>query len=161
MKRRARGIRPTGMALALLGGAILFAVFPDHRTVWADKEAAGSAIRHVLDAQVEAWNKGDLDAFMTGYWKSPDLTFFSGKNKTRGWKATLQRYRKKYGNAEKKMGKLTFRDLEVDVVGPAAGWVRGRWKLVRDKETLGGLFTLIFKKLPEGWRIVHDHTSGG
>jgi beta-aspartyl-peptidase (threonine type) len=124
-----------------------------------ESAAAKKAIRKVLDTQVAAWNKGDLEAFMTGYWKSPDLMFFSGKDKTRGWEATLKRYRKKYQSEGRKMGKLTFRALEIEVLGPGTAWVRGRWQVVLDKETLNGLFTLILKKMPAGWRIVHDHTS--
>jgi beta-aspartyl-peptidase (threonine type) len=125
--------------------------------------AAGAkkAIQQVLDSQAAAWNKGDLEGFMKGYWKSPDLTFFSGKDRTRGWQATIERYRKKYQGDGRQMGKLTFSELEIEMLGPAGAWVRGRWQLVRGKETLGGLFTLIFKKLPAGWRIVHDHTSAG
>ncbi len=121
---------------------------------------ARKAVRQVLDAQVAAWKKGDLDGFMKGYWKSPDLMFFSGKDRTRGWQATLERYRKKYQAEGRKMGKLTFSELEIEVLGAAGAWVRGRWQVVRGKETLGGLFTLIVKKFPQGWRIVHDHTSG-
>jgi beta-aspartyl-peptidase (threonine type) len=123
--------------------------------------AAQKAIRQVLDDQVAAWNKGDLDGFMKGYWKSPKLTFFSGKDRTQGWQATLERYRKKYQTGDAKMGQLTFRDLEIEVLSPTTAWARGRWQVVRGKETLGGLFTLVFKKQPEGWRIVHDHTSAG
>jgi beta-aspartyl-peptidase (threonine type) len=123
--------------------------------------AAKKAIQQVLDDQAKAWNRGDLEGFMKGYWKSRKLTFFSGKDKTQGWQATIERYRKRYQTEGRKMGKLTFSDLEIEVVGPTQAWARGRWKVVRDKETLSGLFTLILKKLPEGWRIVHDHTSAG
>ena len=117
-------------------------------------------VRQVLDAQVAAWNKGDLKGFMTGYWKSDDLSFFSGKDRTRGWQATRERYQKRYQAEGREMGKLTFDQLEIEAIGPEAAWVRGRWKVVTSKETLGGLFTPIFKKFPDGWRIVHDHTSG-
>jgi beta-aspartyl-peptidase (threonine type) len=119
------------------------------------------AIRAILDAQVVAWNKGDLDGFMKGYWNSDKLTFFSGATKTSGWKATLERYQKKYKSEGKEMGNLTFSDLEIDVLGPESALVRGRWQLVLGKEKPGGLFTLIVKKVPDGWRIVHDHTSNG
>jgi beta-aspartyl-peptidase (threonine type) len=124
----------------------------------ADAEAM-KAIRKVLDDQVVAWNKGDLKGFMAGYWQSPELSFFSGKDKTRGWQATLERYQRRYQAEGKEMGKLTFRELEIGVLGPESAWVRGRWQLVLSKDTVGGLFTLIFKRFPEGWRIVHDHTS--
>jgi ketosteroid isomerase-like protein len=121
--------------------------------------APEDAIRAVLAAQVEAWNKGDLEAFMQGYWASPELTFFSAANRTQGWQGTLDRYRKRYQSEGQEMGKLTFSDLQVEVLGPDAAFVRGRWQLERSKDRPGGLFTLIFKRFPEGWRIVHDHTS--
>ena len=131
--------------------------------LWADSEphssSAKSAIRQVLDSQVAAWNKGDLKGFMAGYWKSEKLTFFSGDKIEHGWQATYERYQKRYQAEGREMGTLTFSELEVEMVGTDTGWVRGRWKLVTSKEKPGGLFTLVFKKLPEGWRIVHDHTS--
>jgi beta-aspartyl-peptidase (threonine type) len=98
---------------------------------------------------------------MAGYWKSDDLTFFSGNDKTLGWKATLERYRKRYQADGKEMGQLTFRELEIEPLGPESAWVRGCFKVVTSKETFQGLFTLLFKKKPEGWKIVHDHTSAG
>jgi beta-aspartyl-peptidase (threonine type) len=116
-------------------------------------------IRKVLDDQVIAWNKGDLRGFMEGYWQSPELSFYSGKNKTKGWQGTLDRYRKKYQGEGKEMGKLAFSELDVELLGPGHALVRGRWQLTLAKENPSGLFTLIFRKVPAGWRIVHDHTS--
>ena len=120
------------------------------------------AIRQVLDDQVVAWNKGDLEGFMKGYWNSDQLTFFSGKEKTSGWKATLERYQKKYKSDGKAMGKLTFSDVEVTILSADSAVVKGRWALDygAEKDKPSGLYTLIWKKHPEGWRIVHDHTSG-
>jgi uncharacterized protein (TIGR02246 family) len=119
------------------------------------------AIQNVLDTQVAAWNRGDLEEFMTGYWHSPDLTFFAGKDPMLGWQAAIDRYRKRYqAEGRDKMGTLSFSDIKIELLGPDSAFVRGRWKLVTSKEPLGGLFTLVFKKRPEGWRIVHDHTSG-
>jgi len=126
-----------------------------------DTDAAKKAIQKVLDDQVAAWNKGDLEGFMAGYWKSDELTFFSGKDITKGWNATLERYKKRYQSEGKEMGKLTFSDLKIDVLGPDSAVVRGRFKLVTSKETPQGLFTLLFKKTADGWKIVHDHTSAG
>jgi beta-aspartyl-peptidase (threonine type) len=117
------------------------------------------AVRRVLLDQQGAWNRGDLEGFMAGYWHSPDLTFFAGGTEKRGWDAALERYRQRYQGKGREMGKLTFSDLKIEVLGPDAAWVRGHWQVVTSKETLGGLFTLVFKKFPEGWRIVHDHTS--
>ena len=120
---------------------------------------AEGAVRQVLDDQVAAWNCGDLEAFMAGYWASPELSFFSAAERTQGWEATLQRYRKRYRSEGREMGRLTFSELQIDVLGPDSALVRGRWQLVRSKDRPGGLFTLIFRRFPEGWRIVHDHTS--
>ena len=121
--------------------------------------ASRDAIQKVLDDQVVAWNKGDLEGFMAGYWKSPELSFFSGGTKTAGWQPTFERYKKKYQGEGKEMGKLAFKEISIDVIGTDHALVRGRWHLTLSKESVGGLFTLLMKKLPEGWRIVHDHTS--
>ena len=118
-------------------------------------------IHQILDSQVASWNKGDLKGFMAGYWKSEKLTFFSGDKIEHGWQATYDRYQKRYQAEGREMGKLSFNDLDIQMINEETAWVRGRWKLVTSKETPGGLFTLIVKKFPEGWRIVHDHTSAG
>ena len=116
------------------------------------------AIRAVLDAQVEAWNRGDIEGFMRGYARREDTTFVSGDALTRGWTVVLNRYRKNYDSREK-MGTLTFSELEIKPVAGDAAIVLGRWQLKRSQDTPGGRFTLIFRRTPEGWRIVHDHTS--
>jgi uncharacterized protein (TIGR02246 family) len=117
-------------------------------------------IKKVLDDQVAAWNKGDLEGFMKGYWKSPDLTFVSGKDITRGWQETLERYKKRYQADGKEMGKLTFSDVTVTELASGVALVTGKWELTLTKETVGGRYSLIFKKQADGWRIIHDHTSG-
>ena len=120
-----------------------------------------ATIREVLQSQVEAWNRHDLEGFMAGYWNSPDLTFFSGATETHGWQATLDRYRKKYQAPDAEMGRLDFRDLQVEMLGTKAGFVRGKFLLtLSNGKQPHGLFTLIFREFPEGWRIIHDHTSG-
>jgi ketosteroid isomerase-like protein len=118
-------------------------------------------MKHLLLTQVDAWNQGKLEAFMEGYWHSPDLTFFSGGTVTRGWEPTLLRYRQRYKSEGKEMGKLEFQDLTIDLLSPRSGIVWGKWQLtMSDGKQPHGLFTLILKRMPEGWRIVHDHTSG-
>ena len=118
------------------------------------------AIRAVLAHQVDAWNRHDLEAFMAGYWHSPDLTFFSGASETKGWEPTLSRYRAKYQSNGAAMGKLEMTDLQVSALASDSAFVRGRWHLTMpDGKQPHGLFTLIFRKFPDGWRIVHDHTS--
>jgi beta-aspartyl-peptidase (threonine type) len=97
---------------------------------------------------------------MSGYWKSPELTFFSGAKETRGWEATLERYRATYGSPGHAMGKLDFSDLRIEMLGPEAAFVRGSWHLTMpDGKNPQGRFTLIFRKFGDGWKIIHDHTS--
>ena len=117
-----------------------------------------TAIRKVMDDQAAAWNRGDIDGFMAGYWKSEKLTFISGTDVTRGWQQTLDRYKKGY-DTRARMGTLTFSDLEFVVVDKNTAVVLGNWALARDKDNPKGKFTLTFRKLKEGWRIVMDHTS--
>jgi beta-aspartyl-peptidase (threonine type) len=144
------------LLLALISS--LFAITApsqEHRT-----SDVASEIEHVLRAQQEAWNRHDLDAFMDGYWKSPELTFFSGAKESKGWQATMDRYRATYQSAGKDMGKLEFSELRIQLLGSESAFVRGVWQLtMSDGKTPHGRFTLIFRKFPDGWKIVHDHTS--
>jgi beta-aspartyl-peptidase (threonine type) len=120
----------------------------------------GRAVERVLHKQQEAWNRHDLEGFMADYWNSPELTFFSGANEHDGWQATMDRYLATYSSPGHEMGKLEFSGLRVVVLGQDSAFVRGSWKLTMpDGKTPHGLFTLVFRKLPEGWKIVHDHTS--
>jgi beta-aspartyl-peptidase (threonine type) len=131
----------------------------------ADEAADARAVRTVLDDQVMAWNKGDLDGFMAGYWNSDDLTFISGGTLTRGWKATKERYEKRYKADGKEMGRLNFSDLHVELLSPTAAVVRGKFDLTFAKETdekkktASGRYTLIMKKIDGAWKVTHDHTS--
>src|SRR2546423_10015419 len=121
-----------------------------------------TAIKNLLDSQVEAWNRGSLQGFMDGYWRSAKLTFFSGANATKGWEPALQRYQRNYQGEGKEMGKLEFQELRIDVLSGSAAVVTGKWRLqMSDGKQPHGLFTLILKRMHEGWRIVHDHTSSG
>jgi beta-aspartyl-peptidase (threonine type) len=119
-----------------------------------------SAVEQVLLTQQDAWNRHDLDAFMAGYWNSPDLTFFSGDKEQHGWQATIDRYKARYASPGHEMGKLEFSNLRIESLGPEAAFVRGAWHLtMSDGKTPHGPFTLVFRKFPEGWKIIHDHTS--
>jgi beta-aspartyl-peptidase (threonine type) len=123
--------------------------------------APAEEIRQVIVKQQDAWNRGDLEAFMEGYWNSPDLTFFSGARESKGWQAALDRYKKSYQGAGHEMGKLEFANLRIEMLGPAAAFVRGEFHLtMSDGKTPHGLFTLIFRKFPEGWKIIHDQSAG-
>lgn len=129
------------------------------------QESPEKAVRAVLDAQVQAWNIGNIDEFMQGYWQSDSLRFASGGSVKRGWKTTLDRYKASYPN-KGAMGKLTFSNLETSVLSGDAALVFGKWELTREqdkteKDRPHGLFTLTFRKTPQGWKIIHDHTSSG
>ena len=115
-------------------------------------------IQSVLSAQQDAWNRGDIDAFMNGYARSGSTVFVSEDEVGRGWETVRDRYRLKYSDRAK-MGTLSFSDIEVTMLSPDAAVVLGLWRLKRANDEPHGRFTLIFKRLPEGWRIVHDHTS--
>ena len=129
------------------------------RSAAADSDAR-TAIENVLHMQQEAWNRGDLEAFMTGYWNSPELTFFSGAKEHDGWQAAMDRYRAAYAGPGHEMGKLEFSGLRIEMLAADAAIVRGAWGLtMTDGKTPHGLFTLVFRKFPGGWKIVHDHTS--
>ena len=137
--------------MVFLGSVMTAAQSAPHEKKVAD------AIRKVMADQTIAWNNGDIDGFMKGYWKSEKLVFV-GKDVTRGWQATLDRYKKSY-DTRAKMGTLTFSDLEIEVLSSDAAVVLGSWSLARSGDTPHGKFTLIFRKFKDGWRIIHDHTS--
>jgi ketosteroid isomerase-like protein len=116
------------------------------------------AILNVLETQRVAWNKGNLEGFMQGYWKSDSLLFVGRTAPTHGWQATLDRYKKNYPNRAA-MGALTFNILKVELLDTTNAFMLGGWHLQREKDTPGGYFTLWFKKINGEWKIVVDHTS--
>jgi len=147
-----------GMKNAIFFLIILFAVSTAHSQSAKDVSKAKTDIVAVMDAQAAAWNRGDVDEFMRGYWNSSELVFVSGDGVTRGWQPTLDRYKKNY-NSREKMGVLKFSDLEIDVLSKTSAVVLGSWSLIRSNDNPHGKFTLIFKKFGDGWKIIHDHTS--
>jgi ketosteroid isomerase-like protein len=116
-------------------------------------------IRTVLTAQQDAWNRGDLDAFMAGYAHSPDIIFTSGGKVRRGWDETYAKYKAKYGADRSTMGTLAFQILGVQPLGDAGAIVLGRWQLTGTPNAGAGVFSLGLQRTRAGWRIVHDHTS--
>ena len=154
-----RTIRPwIWVVVALAMGVFLFV----HRQAFAkpadDRKPDRDAISAVLSAQQTAWNRGDVDAFLLGYWRSPQLTFSGSSGVARGWDGVLARYKKNYPD-KAAMGQLDFSELEFRFLGPDAALVLGRWHLKREKDDLGGVFTLVWQRFPDGWKVVHDHTS--
>jgi ketosteroid isomerase-like protein len=130
----------------------------DAQTVNKQQDAKAVAeIRAVLDAQRDAWNRGDVEGYMDGYSRS-DTAFISGDTVERGWQTVLDRYKRAYGSREK-MGELTFSDLEITLLCSDAAVVIGRWHLKRANDEPHGRFSLVFRKTKQGWKIVQDHTS--
>jgi beta-aspartyl-peptidase (threonine type) len=145
----------------LMGGAcaVLIVVFAVSIRSTVQQSTAPQRVQALLEEQETAWNKGDLDGFMQGYWNDPELTFYSDNVVEKGYDQLKQRYQRKYKDDGKEMGKLSFSDVEFRAESPKFTVVRGRWKVVKSTETRDGLFTLWIEKKPEGWRIIHDHTS--
>ena len=141
---------PLGTALLVFAAGIVgsAAAAPD----------ATPEIRAVLNAQVAAWNRGDIDGYMDGYVRSDKLEFVSGGKITRGWQTVRDRYRRKY-DSRAKMGTLSFSDIKVNSLTANIAFVTGRWSLRRKTDQPHGSFSLTFKRLPAGWRIVHDQTD--
>ena len=119
---------------------------------------AETAIRNILTEQNQAWNNGNIDAFMSGYWQNDSLMFIGNDGITFGWKKTLQNYKKSYPDTAA-MGKLNFELLEVKRLSPAYFFVIGKWRLTRTVGNIGGAFTLLFRKEKNKWVIVADHSS--
>jgi ketosteroid isomerase-like protein len=117
-----------------------------------------AALKELLTRQAADWNRGDIDAFMRGYWKSEETTFAGTSGISRGWQTVLEHYHKGYPDRAA-MGHLEFSEIEVTPLGNDAALILGRWHLTRDAGPVGGIFTLVARKFPEGWRIIHDHTS--
>lgn len=128
----------------------------------ANSQANIEAMKDVLQRQVAAWNRGDIPAFMDGYWKSDDLEFVNAAGIFQGWQDVLKRYQHSYPDRAA-MGHLTFSGVEIRLLCPDAGFVVGHFRLDKEKDGQKdhpeGVFTLIFRKFPSGWKIINDHTT--
>ena len=142
----------------LVGAALFLFTHPSMGSPKASEDASKAAINAVLTDQTAAWNRGDVVAFMKGYWNSPEVSFAGSSGLTRGYQTVLEHYKKSYPD-QKAMGHLDFSDLEIRMLGNNAALVIGHWHLKRESDELGGIFSLTFEKFPEGWKIIHDHTS--
>jgi uncharacterized protein (TIGR02246 family) len=148
------------LTLCLLLCAIASTATPATIADITHKDTTKAEIEQLLRDQQAAWNRHDLEAFMAGYWNSPELTFFSGAQEHNGWQAALDRYRAAYTSPGHDMGKLDFSVLRIEPLGPDTAFVRGAWRLTMpDGKTPHGLFTLVFRKFDNSWKIIHDHTS--
>ena len=156
MRAKQRWVALAGMVVAI--GAVLCALNRAVAKPAEERVADRGAIQAVLSAQQAAWNRGDVDSFLVGYWHSPELTFSGSSGVSRGWDGVMARYKKTYPD-KAAMGQLDFSELEFRFLGPDAALVLGRWHLKREKDELGGVFSLVWQRFPDGWKIVHDHTS--
>jgi len=145
--------------IALVASLVIFgcAASPPRVARFAPSDRA--AIQAVLDAQIAAWNRGDLAAYMDGYARTPALVFTSGGNVRRGWQEAFDHYQARYATDPKAMGTLAFTVDSIDPVGADGAVVLGRWDLSNTANAGRGVFSLVVERRPEGWRIIHDHTS--
>lgn len=150
---------PTRLTAALSGAAfLLLAACATSGVSPAARAADEAAILSLLEAQDTAWNQGDIEGFMAGYLRSPDLRFASGGNITRGWDETLARYKARYGTGAE-MGTLTTTDHEIEILSADAAIAHGKWQLDWQGEQPWGLYTLVLRKTGGEWRIVSDTTT--
>ena len=151
------------LSLALILACTLVAFAQQSTEAPASDAQEVAAVKAVLNAQMEAWNRGDLEGYMAaGYWKSPELTFIGGANEIRGYDAALERYRKAYQAPGKEMGQLDFPEMRIVMLGPDAALATGKFHLkMKNGKEPSGRYTVILKKFPEGWRIIHDHSCAG
>lgn len=142
---------------ALFAASALSFCAPGFCSNWT---AVQAEIGSVMDKQSQAWNKGKLDEFMVGYLNSPRTSYTSGGTVVWGYEALKERYEKKYGQSPETMGKIGFTDLKFVELGPKDVLVIGHWHLDRtDKPAMDGVFSLVFVRAKDGWKIIHDHTS--
>ena len=117
-----------------------------------------SAVIAVIRQQQADWNDGSVEDFMQGYHRSESMRFASGGDVFSGFDTALNRFQTSYPDRQT-MGTLFFSEIDVTVISPDAALAFGRWALTREPDHPNGLFTLLFRKTPQGWRITHDHTS--
>ena len=150
---------PTRLSAALSGAVFLvLAACASTGVSPAAQDSEEAAILSLLEAQDVAWNAGDIEGFMAGYWRSPDLRFASGGNITRGWDETLARYKARYG-ASSEMGTLTTSDHQIEILSADAAIAHGKWHLDWKGQQPWGLYTLVLRKVDGAWVIVSDTTT--
>ncbi len=157
MKNRVAASALTGLAACVLFVSCEPSELEEQAPAF-DPQSVAAEVLEILDAQVEAWNKGDIEGFMAGYLRSGELRFTSGNEVRRGWRNTLERYRQTYPDRAA-MGTLAFEELDVRVLSGHAAQVFGRFRLTRESDEPTGLFTLLVERHGERWLIVTDHTS--
>ena len=121
----------------------------------SDYNTAKAEILNVMKAQEIAWNNGDLEGFMQGYWKNDSLKFYGHNGLTKGWQNTLDNYKKRYPS-KKETGVLNFIVNDISPIEDRSYWVMGEYHLKRDVGNTDGIFIVIFKRVNGEWKIVAD-----
>jgi len=121
--------------------------------------ADSAAVKAVLEAQMTAWNNGDIDGFMAGYAQTDWLVFTSGGKIRRGYQETYNTFKAKYAQNPAAMGKLVFEILSIDAIGADGAVVLGNWILTDSPSDGRGVFSVVLERRPNGWKVIHDHTS--
>src|SRR5258708_10964020 len=155
MRAKQRWVALAGMVVAI--GAVLCAPNRAVAKPAEERVADRGAIQAVLSAQQAAWNRGDVDSFLVGYWHSPELTFSGSSGVSRGWDGVMARYKKTYPD-KAAMGQLDFSELEFRFLGADAALVLGRWHLKREKDELGDVFSLEWQRVRHGWKNIPAQT---
>ena len=152
-----------GIASAVVVLGVLPRIYERIREVPADRihaqNQSKAGVLAVLESQSRAWNDGDLDGYMEGYWDSPELEFISGTTTTHGFQPVKERYHKRYKAAGQEMGHLTFDNLAVELTSDTTATVTGLWEVRKAKETLSGGFTVELRLFENGWKVVRDTTT--
>jgi len=159
--------RHIAIALGSIAAVIVLGVIPwrYHRAESQAKEeiskerASREHVLAVLATQAEAWNRGDLDGYMDGYWDNPELEFISGPTTTKGFQPVKDRYFQRYKANGQEMGQLTFSELEYRRRADRGAEVTGLWRVVKTTDTLSGGFTVQLREFDFGWKVVQDTTT--
>jgi len=122
-----------------------------------DEHSIQDTLNSIIKRQQTAWNNHDIEGFMAHYWQSEDMTFQSGDQRLYGWETLLNRYKTNYTG--EKMGTLTFSDIKIKILSADSAYAIGRWMVKQEDTASNGVFTIIFKRFPSGWKIIHDHSS--
>ncbi|WP_343533613.1 nuclear transport factor 2 family protein [Pedobacter sp.] len=144
--------------MKMIGKIIWVLLLACSTTVMAQTARDKTDILKVLENQRQGWNKGDMDAYMQGYWKSDSLLFVGKSGPTYGWQKTLDNYKKGYPD-KSAMGFLTFGIKKVEFLSKDRAFVLGSWNLKREKDEPKGYFTLLLRKINGQWKVVADHSS--